>query len=496
MKWNNGTLWLRSIVALALLMGLLSVSGCGNKQPAVPEEETSEVLEIEDEQAEDAGEGEKEISPRRHTRAKDEEEKSEEDISSNKKNQPGVIALETRWEGGVLTMPCTVNGLKLRFIFDTGASSVCISSTEALFMLKNGYLDEEDIGESSQAIIANGDIVDSTDIILREIIVGGIVLKDVEATVTHGLDAPLLFGQSAIRQLGTIQIRDGEVTIVPGTGEGIIEEPDEPSIMDLYQERLALTEEFKEQGWCQQNKHEGWWFLSPDAPAEAKKRWYILEARGGSIYAMKDLGDLYAQGIGVAQDFAEAYKWYRMAAEKGDASGQFYVGVYFEKGKGVKKDLTEACRWYAQAAAQGIVEAQYNLGNMYYFGRGVPKNDFEASRWYLRAAEQGHTDAQFNLACCYHKGEGVSKNISQAIHWYKKAAEGGNADALNNLGSLYEDGIGVPRNKREALRLYKQAADIGGDEAAERNYRRLLREKEEHDRRIREQREWEQLMRR
>ena len=45
---------------------------------------------------------------------------------------------------GVYTIPCEVNGLRLRFILDTGASTVSLSLTEATFMFKNGYLEEEE----------------------------------------------------------------------------------------------------------------------------------------------------------------------------------------------------------------------------------------------------------------------------------------------------------------------------------------------------------------
>ena len=48
-------------------------------------------------------------------------------------------------KGGVYHIPCTINGLKMNFVFDTGASDVSISITEALFMLKNGYLQESDL---------------------------------------------------------------------------------------------------------------------------------------------------------------------------------------------------------------------------------------------------------------------------------------------------------------------------------------------------------------
>mgnify|MGYP002776377742 CR=1 FL=1 len=37
-------------------------------------------------------------------------------------------------ENGVYTVPCKINGLSLKFIFDTGASDVSISLTEAMFL--------------------------------------------------------------------------------------------------------------------------------------------------------------------------------------------------------------------------------------------------------------------------------------------------------------------------------------------------------------------------
>lgn len=117
-------------------------------------------------------------------------------------------------ENGVYTTPCTVNGLKLRFIFDTGASNVSISLTEAIFMLKNGYLDESDLHGSSYTQIANGDIIENTSVILREIEIAGLKLYNIKAIIIHELSAPLLFGQSAIEQLGTIQIEENNLVII------------------------------------------------------------------------------------------------------------------------------------------------------------------------------------------------------------------------------------------------------------------------------------------
>lgn len=112
-----------------------------------------------------------------------------------------------KFENGIYTIPCTVNDLRLRFIFDTGATDVSISATEVIFMLKNGYLQESDFVDVKQYLIADGSIVENTIINIRELKIGGIVLKDVKASVTESISAPLLLGQSVISQLGPWYIR-------------------------------------------------------------------------------------------------------------------------------------------------------------------------------------------------------------------------------------------------------------------------------------------------
>jgi clan AA aspartic protease (TIGR02281 family) len=124
------------------------------------------------------------------------------------------VRIKMKNENGVYTTPCIVNGLRLRFIFDTGASNVSISLSEALFMIKNGYLNENDLKGSSYSQIANGDLVSNTTVILRELEIGGIILTDVEAVIIHDLSAPLLLGQSAIQKLGKIQLEGDELLIV------------------------------------------------------------------------------------------------------------------------------------------------------------------------------------------------------------------------------------------------------------------------------------------
>ena len=101
-------------------------------------------------------------------------------------------------------------------IFDSGASTVCLSENTALMMLENDYLSIEDIKGSGKSTVADGSIVDHTKINLKKIQIGDKVLTNVEAVVIHGQEAPLLFGQSAIKRLGRYTISGN--TLIIGTG--------------------------------------------------------------------------------------------------------------------------------------------------------------------------------------------------------------------------------------------------------------------------------------
>lgn len=94
----------------------------------------------------------------------------------------------------------------MKFIFDTGASDISISKTEANFLAKQGLLKEKDIIGTQKYRIADGSISVGTKIIIREIKIEDIFIRDVSATVIDNDNAPLLFGQSALSKFGRFEI--------------------------------------------------------------------------------------------------------------------------------------------------------------------------------------------------------------------------------------------------------------------------------------------------
>lgn len=109
-------------------------------------------------------------------------------------------------ENGVYLIPCKINGIKMEFIFDTGASDITMSLTEALVLYKNGTLTDEDFIGLQQYQIANGDIEEGTSVRLKKVEIGNQILYNVQATIIHNMKAPLLLGQSALSKFGKISI--------------------------------------------------------------------------------------------------------------------------------------------------------------------------------------------------------------------------------------------------------------------------------------------------
>ena len=242
----------------------------------------------------------------------------------------------------------------------------------------------------------------------------------------------------------------------------------------------------------------------------------------GLAHANTALGQMYAEGIGVAVNDSEAIQALRRAVDRDNAEAQYRlavlnatgrgmrnpnpevalelflqaanndewyadeqnrqifgaehlqeirglaqleVAIAYAEGIGVQRNDQEAVNWYQAAAENGNAIAQNNLGNRYNVGRGVPQDYAEARRWYRRAAEQGLAVAQNSLGVMLEQGLGGPPAPREATYWYDQAAEQGLAIAQNNAGKMYAEGRGVPRNDSRAFERFQEAADQGLPEA-------------------------------
>ena len=138
-------------------------------------------------------------------------------------SSPAQTVIQMEYSGGVYKIPCYVNGARMKFILDTGASSVCLSVDMAEYLLENDYLTSDDFYGVGSSSIADGSVVDHLKLIIKDIEIGGLHLSNVNAIVIAGQSAPLLMGQSALQKLGSYTINGNKLVInnyaQKGTGE-------------------------------------------------------------------------------------------------------------------------------------------------------------------------------------------------------------------------------------------------------------------------------------
>jgi hypothetical protein len=71
-----------------------------------------------------------------------------------------------------------------------------------------------------------------------------------------------------------------------------------------------------------------------------------------------------------------------MAAEQGNAEAQFEVGQMYAQGLGNAQIFEQAFFWYELAARQGHPKAQFNIAFLYAYGQGVEQSYLKAYEWY------------------------------------------------------------------------------------------------------------------
>src|SRR5271170_4638929 len=89
---------------------------------------------------------------------------------------------------------------------------------------------------------------------------------------------------------------------------------------------------------------------------------------------------------------------FRVAAEHGNARGEDGLGVVYANGLGIPQDFVQAAIWFRRAANKGNADAQHSLGLMYANGLGVPLDYEVALMWSYLAFSRAENDATRNKA--------------------------------------------------------------------------------------------------
>lgn len=175
--------------------------------------------------------------------------------------------------------------------------------------------------------------------------------------------------------------------------------------------------------------------------------------------AMTLLGELYAQGLGVTQDWAKAADWYRLAAARGDPQAAYALGMILFDGRTATRDPAAARRLF-ESAAEAVPAAAYILGGVL-LRENKADSDRRAVALFRRAAAASDIDGQYALAVMLREGRGTARDPVEAALWMGRAAAGRNVSAQVEYGIMLFNGDGVSKDEMAAARMFLRAAEQG-----------------------------------
>ncbi len=118
-------------------------------------------------------------------------------------------------KNGIYSVPCEINGKLTSFYFDTGASDLTISINFFKDAVEQGILEVSDLlPEIVNYKVANGEVSIGRRINIRELKIGNLLLENILATVVADSSAPLLLGQSVLKQFGSYTIDNTTSTLI------------------------------------------------------------------------------------------------------------------------------------------------------------------------------------------------------------------------------------------------------------------------------------------
>lgn len=197
---------------------------------------------------------------------------------------------------------------------------------------------------------------------------------------------------------------------------------------------------------------------SPPIKPRDKRRYTetIRQAHLGVREAQYEVGLMYANGVGTAQNLALAIEWVAKAANKGLPAAQYLLATRYALGIVVERDERAAMGWYLNASEQGYAKATLALGR--FFAEPHPQL---ANELFEEAAKAGNVESQYALAVVLGEQAQTMQEQAQALRWLDSAARQGHSKAQVLLGQAYAKGRGVEQDNDQARGWFRAAVRQG-----------------------------------
>lgn len=225
--------------------------------------------------------------------------------------------------------------------------------------------------------------------------------------------------------------------------------------------------------WCKENANKG------NAVAQ-----FGMGLRNDSELSYEEYWMLESAEVSSSENFGEAVEWYKKAAENGLDAAQWRLGEMYARGLGVAQDINKAIELRTKAAEQGNTMFQFMMSVMYATGGfadyatysypdgevynvEIPLDVEKADKWLRRVnhkqlnkTEKDRLEGNGLLSFTINQlSDGFMKQskYDKVIYWYQRQAEMGYRDAFCKLGEMYLEGEIVNKDNQKAKDLFEKA---------------------------------------
>jgi len=161
------------------------------------------------------------------------------------------------------------------------------------------------------------------------------------------------------------------------------------------------------------------------------------------------IGEIYALGLGVQQDYQTAFEWFEKSGQDGYAEAQHMLGLFYEMGKGTQQNKDLALKWFQRAALNNYVPAKHSLGALLIQQNKNPASITQAEKWLIQAARAGYAESSLLMGRQLQQSD-LTEKKAKAVIWYEVAQQQGSAEAEKLAENLR------PQVNPEAINLARQ----------------------------------------
>lgn len=234
-----------------------------------------------------------------------------------------------------------------------------------------------------------------------------------------------------------------------------------------------------------------------DALPQVAASAFTRACEGGVAAACNNLGTLYEEGRGVAQDTARAATLYQQSCNGDSPHGCASLAALFDRpgaahdevkamslrdracalghlqacdavalalanGRLIKADKKRAILLWGQACKGGVQRSCASLGiNLIVGGPHVERDPKRGEGLLINACNAGHAAACKDLGGMHLGGALPDSDQQRGAKLLVNACNLGNAEGCSALGVAHVQGLGVEKSMSEAAKLFERACDGG-----------------------------------